>query len=188
MIKNDDDMIQKKTKINIGCGKVKLSSWINIDINPDADIILDLRTGLPFKSNSIQFIYSEHVLEHFPFHEGQVILKDCFRILSKGGIMRIATPDLDYLIQKYLSDWKNQEWLSWPEYEFIKSKGQMINIVFSWWDHKYLYNDEDLKNQLKIAGFSNPERMDWSASQFPELCNLETRKDSKLIFEVMKKN
>ena len=174
-------------KLNLGCGNAKLSDWINVDINPDADVITDFRNGLPFNDNTFQFIYSEHVLEHFSYPEAQMILRECYRVLSDQGVMRIAMPDLDYLIRKYGSDWKNQEWLSWAEYDFIKTKGQMMNIVFSWWGHKYLYNEEDLNNQLEIAGFPDPERMNWSVSHFPELCCLETRKDSKLIIEVIKK-
>ena len=179
-------METKTVKINIGCGKAKLQSWINLDIEKGADIILDLKKGLPFKDNSIQYIYSEHVLEHFSFNEGQIFLKDCFRILTDGGIIRIATPDLDHIIKKYLSDWKNQEWLSWSEYSFIKTRGMMLNTYFSWWDHKYLYNEEDLKKQLMNAEFKNVYRCEWSKSECHFLCNLETRGDSKLIVETRK--
>ena len=71
-----------------------------------------------------------------------------------GGGVRIVMPDLDYIIQKYkMQDWRNQDWLSWPEYEFVKTRGQMINISFRWWWHKYLYNKEDLRNQLTKVGF-----------------------------------
>jgi predicted SAM-dependent methyltransferase len=173
-------------KLNLGCGNAKLRDWLNIDINPDADMVIDFRNSLPFTDRSFQFIYSEHVLEHFSYQDGLKILRECNRVLTEDGVMRIATPDLDNLIQKYFSDWKNQDWLSWPDYEFIKSKGQMINIAFSWWGHKYLYNEEDLEYQLKNAGFFNSERMSGSFSRFPELCNLETRKDSKLIFDAKK--
>jgi predicted SAM-dependent methyltransferase len=184
--KSEDDMILKNAKINLGCGKVKLNSWINIDINPDADIILDLKIGLPFKDNSIQYIYSEHVFEHFTYDEGHRLLKECYRVLSDDGIMRISMPDLDYIIEKYLHDWKNQEWLTWPEYSFIQSKGMMLNIYFHWWDHKYLYNEEDLRNQLLNVKFKKIFRCEWSKSNCPVLCNLETRQDSKLVIETHK--
>jgi len=179
-------METKSVKINIGCGKANLQSWINLDIEKGADIVLDLNQGLPFKDNSVQYLYSEHLLEHFSFREGQVLLKDCFRILSEGGIIRIATPDLDHIIKKYSSDWKNQDWLLSPEYSFIKTKGNMLNVVFSWWGHKFLYNEEDLRIQLEDAGFTNLVRTDFGSSRFSDLCNLETRNDSKLIIEAEK--
>lgn len=170
-------------KLNVGCGKVKLPGWVNIDIEPDADLVIDVRKGLPFNDNSIEFIYCEHFLEHLTLKEGQKVIKEFFRCLKKGGVLRIAMPDLDYIIEKYKTDWKNQDWLSWPEYKFIKTKGQMINISFRWWGHKYLYNEYDLRNQLIKVGFQKIKRCDWNKSDYPELSNLETRKDSKLIME-----
>lgn len=177
---------RRPLKLNVGCGEVKLPGWVNIDIEPGADLVIDIRKGLPFDDSSVDFIYSEHVLEHLTFEEGEKILREFYRCLKIGGVLRIAMPDLDYIIRKYNADWKNQGWLSWPEYEFIKTRGQMINISFRWWGHKYLYNEEDLRNQLIKAGFRKKMRYNRNKSNFTELCNLETRKDSKLIMEAKK--
>jgi predicted SAM-dependent methyltransferase len=173
-------------KLNVGCGKVKLPGWLNIDIEPGADLVIDVRKSLPFDNSSVGFIYNEHVLEHFTYEEGDKVLKEFERSLKPGGILRIATPDLDYIIEKYSADWKNAEWLSWPEFEFIKTRGQMLNIIFTWWGHKYLYNEEDLRNKLIKAGFQKIIRSEWNKSKYPDLSGLETRKDSKLILEAEK--
>jgi len=176
----------KNLKLNVGCGKVKLPGWVNIDIEPGADLVMDIRKGLPFDNNSVDFIYCEHVLEHFAYEEGEKVLREFERCLRRGGIVRIAMPDLDYIIKKYNADWKNQDWLSWPEYEFVKTRGQMINIGFRYWGHKYLYNKEDLINQLTKIGFQKIMSCERKKSNHVELCNLETRKDSKLIMEAIK--
>jgi len=63
----------------------------------------------------------------------------------------------------------------------------MINIAFRWWDHKYLYNEEDLRNQLIKAGFQKIKRCEWNKSNYIELAGLETREDSKLTMEAEKK-
>jgi len=63
----------KKTnplKLNIGCGTVKFPGWINIDIETNADLVLDIRRGLPFDNNSVDFIYCEHFIEHISYKEG----------------------------------------------------------------------------------------------------------------------
>jgi predicted SAM-dependent methyltransferase len=147
---------------------------------------MDVRKGLPFDNNSVDFIYCEHVLEHLTFEEGERVLREFKRCLACRGRMRIAMPDLDYVIKKYNTDWKNQDWLSWPGFKFIESRGQMINISFRWWGHKYLYNEEDLRNQLIKVGFKKIMGCEWNKSNNIELCNLETRKDSKLIMEAEK--
>ena len=173
-------------KLNVGCGKVKFPDWVNIDIEPDADLVIDVTKGLPFDDNSVDFIYCEHVLEHLTSDEGEKVLREFYRCLKVGGVLRIAMPDLNYIIQKYNTDWKNQDWLSWPEYKFIKTKGQMINISFRWWGHNYLYNEEDLRNQLIKAGFQKINKCERNRSNYIELADLETRKDSKLTIEAEK--
>ena len=123
----------KKTqplKLHIGCGKVKFEGWVNIDIQPSADLVIDLHRGIPFDDNSVDFIYCEHVLEPFSYENGNEILNEFHRCLKSRGRVRIAMPDLDYITQKYSADWKNQDWLTWPEYELINTKGQMINASF----------------------------------------------------------
>lgn len=173
-------------KLNIGCGNVKFAKWINIDIEPSADITIDVTKGLPFKDNSSSFIFNEHFIEHITYENSEKILKEFYRILKNGGVVRIATPDLDYVVNKYLNDWKNQEWLSWQEYSYIKTKGRMINVSFREWGHKYLYNEEDLTILLKTVGFRHISRCEFKKSNYPELNDLETRKDSKLILEAIK--
>ena len=177
----------KNLKLNIGCGKIKLSGWVNIDIEPGANLIIDVRKGLPFDDCSVNFIYSEHFLEHLTYEEGRKVLEEFQRCLKVGGVVRTAMPDLDDIIQKYeIQDWRKQDWLSWPEYEFVKTRGEMINISFRWWGHKYLYNKEDLRNQLTKVGFQKIINCERNKSNQAELCNLETRKDSKLIMEAIK--
>lgn len=173
-------------KLNIGCGQVRLTGWVNIDIEPNADLIVDVRKELPFNDDNVDFIYNEHLLEHLTFEEGKKFLLECYRCLKKCGVLRIAMPDLDYIIRKYNSDWANQDWLSWPGFKFIETKGMMINVSFRYWGHQYLYNEEDLRKQLTQAGFKNISRCNWNVSTHSELTDLETRKDSVLIIEAEK--
>lgn len=173
-------------KLNIGCGSVKLPEWVNIDIEPDADLVIDVTNGLPFKDSSVDYIYNEHFIEHLKFDIGERSVKEFARVLKPGGVLRIATPDLDYIIGKYVGDWKDQDWLTWPGFEFIKTKGQMMNISMREWGHEYLYNEEDLRNLLKKVGFKNITKKELYVSDYKELSDLETRKDSKLILEAEK--
>ena len=62
----------------------------------------------------------------------------------------------------------------------------MLNMIFRGWGHQWLYDREELHRRLKEAGFRNIRDVEWGESQFPELRNRETRKDSLLICEVQK--
>jgi len=47
-------------------------------------------------------VYHSHVLEHFSKKDGELLIKNCFRILKPGGIIRIAVPDLEGIAKLYL--------------------------------------------------------------------------------------
>lgn len=177
----------KPLKLNLGCGKVRFKGWVNIDIDHTSDIVLDLRKPLPFQAESVDFVYNEHFIEHLTFEESSRVLAEIHRCLKKDGVLRVATPDLDYVIEKYGStDWRNQDWLTLPGYDYIKTRGCMINTSFRAWEHKYLFNEEDLTDVLRSAGFKYIKRCNFRTSSNGELQGLETREDSKLIIEAIK--
>jgi predicted SAM-dependent methyltransferase len=98
--------------------------------------------------------------------------------------LRIATPDLDYLIERYNTSWRDQEWLK--DNKRIQTRAEMINTAFRDWEHRYLYNEEELIRRLEEAGFTKIYRRELNESDYKELCNRETRADSKLILEAIK--
>lgn len=177
-------------KVHVGCGKVRLEGWINLDGDKTLsapDLIWGLSNGLPFEDDSCSFVYSEHVLEHLPVELGVRFLRECKRILEPGGVVRIAMPSLDMLIKMSCNgNWRAQDWLQWPENQFIKSRAEMLNIVFRSWGHQWLYDREELHRRLGEAGFSSIKDVAYHESSIATLRNLETRKDSLLICEADK--
>ncbi len=182
---------QTPYKLNIGCGKIKFENWINIDREGDhqiVDIFWDVSHKFNFlDSDSCSVIYCEHFLEHITTSQADKFLSECYRVLQPNGTVRIAMPSLGYLIEKYNSDdWRNQDWLTWPEYQFIKTKAEMLNIAFRWWEHKWLYDREELHRRLSESGFQQLTDADWCCSEHADLKKRESRKDSVLIVEAKK--
>ena len=174
-------------RLHLGSGTVRLDGWLNIDLEtPQADLHCDIRRPLPFPSGSARLIYHEHVMEHITLDEALICLRDWHRLLEPGGVLRIATPDLTYLVERYGGDWRDQEWLRLPEYRFIQTRAQMMNVAFRWWGHQYLYDGEELEGHLAEAGFAPIRRCGYGVSAVPELAGLETRPDSQLILEAVR--
>lgn len=174
-------------KLHVGCGRVRMPGWINLDNDAafTPDVLWDLRAALPVPPRSVRYLYNEHLIEHLGAKEGLECLREFLRVLEPGGVVRIATPDLERLAGKYADRdaWREQDWLTWPEYQFIKTRAEMFNVAMRWWGHLYVYDEEELVRRVKEAGFGSVRRCAWGASEHAELANLETRKDSTLILE-----
>lgn len=174
-------------KLHIGCGRNYKEGWINIDSNPDVrlDVMHDLSQGIPCFDNSVDYIYSEHFIEHLTYDEGFAFINEAFRVLKPSGVLRIACPDLDVLIKSYIDDtWREMEWVKLINAYWYPSRGYMLNqCMIEDGFHKYIYNKEDLIRRLTEAGFvpNNIFVQEVNLSKFKHLENIEKRKDSMVI-------
>jgi len=175
--------VQPGDKLHLGCGPNRFEGWVNIDRSGSPDLRHDLRWGLPLPPHAVRFIYSEHVFEHLLLTDTIGLLNDCRTALEPGGVMRIAMPDLGYLVDRYKTDWKGQAWIQDPVYSDIDTAAHMLNHALRSWGHLYVYDAEDLTQRLLDAGFRDVTRRPWGDSPHAELKGLETREDSKLIVE-----
>lgn len=195
---NRNKIIEKLTKnrpslmLHIGCGKNYFDGWINIDNNSDnniskLDLNWDMRKPLPFNDGSVDFIFNEHFLEHLTVDEGQKAIKDFLRVLKKGGVLRIAMPDLEDVVRSYQDPkWKDNPTLKKFDLDFIQTRAELINISFRWWGHEWLYDWNELERRLEEAGCKKITKCELRKSVHEDLRNLETRNESTLIAEVTK--
>lgn len=95
----------RKDHLNLGCGSRVHDEWLNIDIAPAAPGVVrhDLSRGIPAASGSARAVYHSHLIEHLRRDDARRFLDECFRVLAPGGVIRIATPDLEQLCRDYLA-------------------------------------------------------------------------------------
>jgi predicted SAM-dependent methyltransferase len=77
-----------------------LAGWLNTDVDPKGIGVYYLDAGKPFpiQDQSFDYIFNEHLIEHFTYRDGLRVLQECYRVLKPGGAIRIATPDMDKII------------------------------------------------------------------------------------------
>lgn len=90
--------------LNLGCGRRFHPEWANLDFVSSSPAVRahNLLEGIPYPDESFDLVYHSHLLEHFSREEAPVFLKECHRVLSKGGIIRIAVPDLENIARLYM--------------------------------------------------------------------------------------
>ncbi len=106
--------VNGETRINMGCGEVKLAGYINCDIQGCSDIRCNMQ-NLPFKDNFADEISCHHSLEHIPQNEIVPTLKDWFRVLKPGGILDLGIPDIELCTKEFLNANEKQRW-NWNIY------------------------------------------------------------------------
>jgi len=136
----------------------------------------DLRFGLPFHENMATHIYTSHFLEHLYPNEAELLLKDAYKVLKKGGVIRISVPDLEYAISLYPQEKKDML----NKYFFINN----VNNTFS--NHKFMYDYDSLSEILYSIGFQKVERSKFCSGDFPNIDTLDNRGTDSLFIEAFR--
>jgi predicted SAM-dependent methyltransferase len=154
-------------RLHVGSGGRRLDGWVNIDRKrlPGVDRVLDVRRGLPY--TCVEAVFAEHFLEHLTLDEARRFLADCRRVLAPGGILRISTPNLDWVVG---TCYHGEAGPGEPQ-KVADAVG--LNRAFRGWGHRFLYNDAMLLAALREAGFAEIAFQRYGRSASPELSNLE---------------
>lgn len=154
-------------RLHLGAGPLALEDWVNIDNQPygGVNFMWDLAGGLPFRN--AEFIFAEHFLEHLPFDDAGALLRQCRAALSPNGVLRLSTPNLDWV-------WKFGYHLgAWAEEREAVRDCFVLNRAFRGWGHQFLYNHATLGDALRRAGFAEIRSGSYGSSEFSQLRSLE---------------
>ena len=194
-------------KLHLGCGFHFIDGWINTDISPtltDDPLIdyLDVTETFPFDSEEIDYIFTEHLIEHIDYVKGLDMLIECYRVLKPNGKIRIATPDLSFLIdlygdnktdlqKKYMEEFKTHSATLFDTYKSIStnhfhklSNGKkpkfptdtfIINNFVRAWGHEFIYDKKTLTESMEWVGFKDIKICKLCVSDDENLNNLENK-------------
>ncbi len=128
-----------------------------------------------------QYIFADNVIEHLDRKGGVKLALRAFDALSPGGVLRIATPDLRSLAEKYLigANADVQQFskdLAQHNLDILDST-DLLRITFSAFGHHkgHIYDFESIKLLLESVGFTKVQRFAPGDSLIPELQRIESR-------------
>ena len=169
-------------KLQIGAQSNSIAGWLNVDLAPKSHDVafMDATKPFPFPSNSVHYIYSEHMIEHISFEDARFMLDECFRVLKSKGKIRISTPDLAFLMDLYQKE-KNETQIKYIDFSVERYlKNQMpaedvyvINNFFKDWGHQFIHDYKSLSFLFTSAGFGKVDKCALMESDDAILRNLE---------------
>lgn len=117
-------------KLNLGCGSIRPDTWINTDSSINSLIqkvpgvgkiiarnfstvsynksncsYMNVNKKWAFKNDSVSVVYASHLLEHLHKRRARFFLGESYRVLKKGGVIRIVVPDLHRLARTYVENY-----------------------------------------------------------------------------------
>ncbi len=148
------------TKLNIGCGKRDFGEgWHHIDKANYDHIIFHKVEKLFYDDNSVDTIYSSHLIGYFDRQEIIPIFTEWKRTLKPGGILRLAVPDFEAISELYTNKVIALENFLGPLY------GKMIVNDKETIYHKTVYDFYSLTNLLRSVGFKDIKRYDFNKTE-----------------------
>ena len=163
--------------LQIGAGTNNLPGWLNTDIEPvSGQAYLDATKPFPLPDQSFKYIFSEQVIEHLTYEDGLFMLKECYRVLTPGGKIRLATPNLLKFVelfqgakteamQQYMQ--RKLHWHGWPTN--ASPECYILNLQLRSWGHEFVYDPRTLTDSLERAGFRMVTQFPHGASDDPQL-------------------
>lgn len=153
-------------KLNLGAGGFPLPDFINMDMRTDLEAIFkkraeeekgpqyifkvwNWRNGLgEFKDNSIEAITESHSLMYLKVAEYEKALKECYRVLMPGSIMRVTEDDCEYPdCDKFGLPWGNPDSKTGP----VMMRRELEKVGFTVYDvgpEETQYKDNSLIQQF----------------------------------------
>lgn len=162
-------------------------------------MVRDVRKKLPFDDESIDFIYSSHLIEHLRKDEAEKVLRECFRVLKKGGLIRLVVPDLELMARNYLKEIEEirnegkRDFL--PSERFLDILGVgvertktpcILKIFSSGSRHRWMYDLFSLKALLESCGFIDVQKRSYKEGVVPDTEFLDNRPEHSLYLEARK--
>lgn len=215
-------MAVASTKLHLGCGLMAPQTWLNVDGSRNAWLaqrpllrsvartfglvpkyadqvpwpknvtIHDVRKPLPWANGTFTAVYASHVLEHLYLGEAQRLLKECYRVLKPGGVVRMVVPDLEACASDYLHNKPVPPAVI--NYANLNTPGDLFNqrVLFhdieppggnpvtkyyhlknNFHQHKWMYDARSLCARFAEAGFKECERRTYAQSRIEGITEVE---------------
>lgn len=175
--------------VNLGCGHRPLAGWINVDRarGSQVQIVWDVAAGLPFRDSTCSAVFTEHVIEHLPRDNAFAFLKECFRVLEPGGVLRVSTPDAEKYLRSYCGD---GEFLRHSDFQSAAETplDRINQMMREYGQHLWTYDAQSLTLLLRKAGFDKVVRQEFGCSIHPRMAGIDAaeRAFESLYLEAVK--
>jgi SAM-dependent methyltransferase len=174
--------------VNVGCGRNVQPGFFNIDFRfyEGVDMAHDLRKPLPVASGVVRGVFSEHCLEHLDIKDARLVLRELYRVMAPGAVLRVSVPDGETYIRSYV-DGAPMPYAEADGLDAGYTPIMSINRIFYGSHHRFIYDFSTLALLLADSGFSQVTRVAFRQGRDETLLiDQEARRAESLYVEAVR--
>lgn len=146
---------------------------------------------IPLPDNSVEVLYTSHMIEHLSQEEAKLFLQEACRVLAPSGIIRIAVPDLRKLANRYIAEGDADLFIERSLLTRQKPKtllGRLKSLVIGDRHHLWMYDGPSMVRLLSAMGFKEPRILEAGSTTIPDPgeLNLHERANDSVYVEAYK--
>lgn len=143
---------------------------------------------IPAPDQSVEVLYTSHMVEHLDPEEAKQFLREARRVLVRGGIIRVAVPNVRYHVDQYVADGDADGFLARLHLTRARPKtwmGKAAYLLVGDRQHQWMYDGASLCRLLASAGFASPSVMPAGTTLIPDpgALNLAERSPESVFVE-----
>jgi len=173
------------TRLHWGCGASPVPGWINSDRDsaPGVDLCGDIRDGLALPDHSVDYVVSIHALQDLPWADIPSALRELRRVMKRGGVLRLALPDMDLAIAAYQRG--DAAYFFIPDKDAQAIGAKLVAQLIWYGSTRTPMNWDYAREVLEAAGFQQVCRCAFRATQsrYPDIVSLDNRERETLFVE-----
>jgi predicted SAM-dependent methyltransferase len=168
-------------RLHLGSGFLPKEGWIDIDLaGAPANLVWNLKHGIPFADGTVDAVFHEHLLEHLDLRDGFDLCRECHRALKPGGVLRVAVPNAGICLRSYAGtddpDWARSQ----------PTPMLAVQALFYEHGHRAMYDEQLLVEVLTAAGFDEVAAREFGDSRLSPCPDTEVRREGTLYVEGVK--
>ena len=158
-------------RLHIGCNERDFGAgWVHVDKARFPHVAHHDVKRLPFANESVSLIYASHLFSYFDRDEAAEVLTEWWRVLKRGGTLRLAVPDYEAVARLYVRHADDPSAVEAKGLEPV-TLDTFVSMIFGKWRvgagsqeviyHRTAYDEASLRTLLLRNGFRDVRRWRW---------------------------
>ena len=151
----------------------------------------DATKHIPLPDQSVEVLYTSHMVEHLDRTAVRRFLREARRVLAPNGIIRIVIPDLRKLVDQYTAEgnadvFMERAFLTLPRSRHLLDR--LKHLVVGDRHHLWMYDGPSMCRLLSATGFREPRLLAPGSTTIPNPgpLNLYERAEESAYVEALK--